>query len=131
MARGRPPRPAPLRPRAVPVDTAVEPLGIERIAAGGEGVGHLADGRAVFVPRTAPGDQLEVGRIVRHRSYARAEVARLLAPGPGRIAPPCIHYVRDRCGGCQLQHLDAETQRQGPGRHRGRRAAPRGPHRRE
>ena len=24
---------------------------------------------------------------------------------PDRVTPPCEHYVRDRCGGCQLQHL--------------------------
>ena len=35
-------------------------VAIETIAAGGDGVGHLPDGRAVFVPRTAPGDTAEM-----------------------------------------------------------------------
>ena len=26
------------------------------------------------------------------------------------MAPPCPHYVADRCGGCQLQHLAYEAQ---------------------
>jgi len=84
---------------------------IERIAAGGDGIGHLADGRAVFVPRSAPGDLIELVRVARQRSFARAEVGRIVEPGPGRVAPPCPHYERDRCGGCQLQHLDAGAQR--------------------
>ena len=35
-------------------------IAIQRIAAGGDGVGRLADGRTVFVPRTAPGDEVEI-----------------------------------------------------------------------
>ncbi len=84
---------------------------IERIAAGGDGIGHLADGRAVFVPRSAPGDLLELARVVRQKSFARAEVGRIIEPGPGRTAPQCPHYERDRCGGCQLQHLEPGAQR--------------------
>jgi 23S rRNA (uracil1939-C5)-methyltransferase len=110
VARRRTPRPAALRAPAAP-DNAIEPVRIERIAAGGDGVGRLADGRAVFVARSAPGDALEVRNIVRHKSYARAEIARVVTPGAGRVDAPCQHYVRDRCGGCQLQHLDAESQR--------------------
>ena len=110
MARRRPTRPAPLSD-AGPLDGAVETVRIERIAAGGDGIGHLADGRAVFVPRSAPGDLLELARVARQKSFARAEVGRILEPGTGRVAPPCPHYERDRCGGCQVQHLDGETQR--------------------
>jgi 23S rRNA (uracil1939-C5)-methyltransferase len=89
----------------------VEAVRIERIAAGGDGIGHLGDGRAVFVPRSAPGDLVELARVSRQKSFARAEVGRLLEAGPGRVAPPCPHYVRDQCGGCQLQHLSPDAQR--------------------
>lgn len=27
------------------------------------------------------------------------------------MAPPCLHYLRDDCGGCQLQHLSSPAQR--------------------
>ncbi len=86
---------------------ALETVAITGIAGGGDGVGRLADGRAVFVPRTAPGDQvaLEAGRIERRRSYARGRDPRIVVPGPDRVAPTCPHYEGDRCGGCQLQHL--------------------------
>lgn len=106
MGRAGAPGRAPLTPAG---DT--ERVRIERIAAGGDGVGRLADGRVVFIPRTAPGDLVEAVRIRRESRMARAQAGQVLEPGPGRVAPRCPHYDGDRCGGCQLQHLDAEAQR--------------------
>jgi 23S rRNA (uracil1939-C5)-methyltransferase len=85
---------------------------ITRIAVGGEGVGRLSDGRVVFVPRTAPGDRIRLreGTLHRHRNFARAELGEIVEAGPGRVAPPCPHYVHDHCGGCQLQHLAYDEQ---------------------
>ena len=85
---------------------------ILRIAGGGDGVGKLEDGRTVFVPRSAPGDLVELGQVREQRRYARARVARLLEPSPDRVVPRCPHYVQDECGGCQLQHLAAPAQRE-------------------
>lgn len=75
-------------------------------------MGRLADGRVVFVPRTAPGDRIRLrdGSLQRHRNFARAEVGEILSAGPGRVAPPCPHYVHDHCGGCQLQHVAYDGQ---------------------
>lgn len=86
------------------------PVTIERIAAGGDGIGHLPDGRAVFVPRTAPGDVVTLTDVRLHQRFARARPATLVTPAPGRTAPRCAHYDRDQCGGCQLQHLDDASQ---------------------
>jgi 23S rRNA (uracil1939-C5)-methyltransferase len=83
---------------------------ILRLAAGGEGVGKLPDGKTVFVPRTAPGDLVELTAIRDYKRYARARVERLVEASPHRVEPRCPHYVRDECGGCQLQHVDYETQ---------------------
>jgi 23S rRNA (uracil1939-C5)-methyltransferase len=83
---------------------------IVSLAAGGDGVGRLPDGRAVFVPRTAPGDLVEPGPLHEHRNWARAESATMLEPGPDRVAPRCLHYDGDRCGGCQWQHVSAPAQ---------------------
>lgn len=86
------------------------PVRILRLAAGGDGVGKLEDGRTIFVPRTAPGDLVELTAIREHARFARGRVARVLEPGPGRTTPRCAHYVAQDCGGCQFQHLDAATQ---------------------
>ena len=85
---------------------------ITGIAAGGDGVGRLADGRAVFVPRTAPGDRIKIkdGSLKLSRNFGRAAVGEVAGAGPGRVAPPCPHYNQDHCGGCQLQHLEYDAQ---------------------
>lgn len=62
-----------------------------------------------FVPRTAPGDRARV-RLIAGDRFARGVLDEVLDPGPGRVEPPCPHYVVDRCGGCQLQHLAYDAQ---------------------
>jgi 23S rRNA (uracil1939-C5)-methyltransferase len=81
---------------------------IERIAAGGDGIGHLADGRVVFVPGTAPGDRVEVRIRKEAKRWARGEVRRIVEPGPDRREPPCP--FAGRCGGCALEHLEYDAQ---------------------
>lgn len=81
---------------------------IESIAAGGDGVAH-SDGLAVFVPRTAPGDVADV-ELMPHGRFARAHVLAVHERSSTRVEPPCVHYERDRCGGCQLQHMHAQAQ---------------------
>ncbi|MEO7137091.1 MAG: TRAM domain-containing protein [Gemmatimonadales bacterium] len=86
------------------------PVRILRLAAGGDGVGKLPDGKTVFVPRTAPGDLVELVELREHKRFARARPGRLLEASPDRVEPPCPHYEGDDCGGCQLQHLNYEAQ---------------------
>jgi 23S rRNA (uracil1939-C5)-methyltransferase len=66
----------------------------------------------VFVPRAVPGDRIRLREesLQRHRNVDRAEVGEIVESGPGRVAPPCPHYVHDHCGGCQLQHLAYDGQ---------------------
>jgi 23S rRNA (uracil1939-C5)-methyltransferase len=89
---------------------AMTEVHILRLAAGGDGVARLPDGKTVFVPRTAPGDLVELSELREHKRFARARVKRVLEPSPVRVEPRCPHYVVDECGGCQLQHLDYEAQ---------------------
>ena len=81
---------------------------IESIAAGGDGVGR-ADGRVVFVPRSAPGD-VGVVELPATGRFARAEFLELRVPSPRRVQPSCEHFVMDRCGGCQVQHIAYDAQ---------------------
>lgn len=87
----------------------VTTLDITSIAAGGDGVARH-EGMVVFVPRTAPGDRVRA-RLRAKGRFARGALISIEQPGPGRIAPECPHYERDRCGGCQLQHLTLDAQR--------------------
>ena len=88
--------------------TLTAELEVASIATGGDGVGR-ADGMAVFVPRSAPGDRLLARLTVKGR-FARGEIEAIIRPSPDRVDPPCAHYVEDRCGGCQLQHLQYGAQ---------------------
>lgn len=81
---------------------------IERLAAGGDGVGRLPDGRVLFVPMTAPGDRVRVRVVEARRRFARGEVLEILEEGPGRAEPQCPEF--GRCGGCRWQHLAYSTQ---------------------
>lgn len=83
-------------------------LTIDAIAAGGDGVGRH-NALVVFVPRTAPGDVVTAGVQPRGR-YARALEMEVVSPSPDRVDPPCQHYTRDSCGGCQLQHMSYSAQ---------------------
>ncbi len=85
-------------------------LTIDRVVAGGDGIGRLEDGMTVFVPRTVPGDRVRVEVMVRKRRFARGRLLEVEESGKGRSEPRCVHYRRDLCGGCQFQHMDAPTQ---------------------
>jgi 23S rRNA (uracil1939-C5)-methyltransferase len=83
-------------------------VSIESIAAGGDGVGR-SNGLVVFVPRTAPGDVV-TAQISGKGHFARGTLKSIASPSAVRIVPPCAHYTRDNCGGCQLQHMTYESQ---------------------
>ncbi len=80
-----------------------EVIEITGIAAGGAGVGRLADGRVTFVHRTAPGEAVEVRLREEHGSWTRSDLMEVRRPSSRRRSAPCPHY--DRCGGCTLEHL--------------------------
>jgi len=77
-------------------------LVIDRLAAGGDGVGRIG-AKVAFVALTAPGDEVEVEVRDERRTWCRARVLRILKPGPDRAAPPCSSF--GACGGCTWQHL--------------------------
>ena len=84
-------------------------LHIDSLAFGGNGIGRR-DGKAIFVPLTAPGDRIRC-RIVRNKGrWAEAELVEILSPAPERMLPPCP--VFGLCGGCQWQFLPYDGQAQ-------------------
>ena len=93
---------------AAPTSSPLE-LRIEKLVTGGAGLGRH-EGQAVFVPLTAPGDLVRAEVVEQRRGFVRAQLTEVIEPGAGRQDAPCPHY--GECGGCDLQHLDAATQRQ-------------------
>ncbi len=70
---------------------------------GGEVIGRLPDGRAVFVPFALPGEKVRLRLVEEKRSHARAELVEVLRPAAQRQAPACVHF--GLCGGCHYQHM--------------------------
>ncbi len=92
-----------------PDDSGMIEVTIEKLVTGGDGLARH-EGQAVFVPLTAPQDRVRVVVTERRKGFVRTTLEEILEPGPGRRDPPCPHY--GQCGGCDLQHLDPEHQRQ-------------------
>ena len=82
-----------------------EQVRFERLVAGGDALGHLADGRVVFVPGALPGELVDVQITQAKKDFARGTVASIIELSTHRVAPPCEHVARG-CGGCSWQHLD-------------------------
>jgi 23S rRNA (uracil1939-C5)-methyltransferase len=75
---------------------------------GGEAMGRLSDGRAVFVPFCLPGETVRARIVFERKNFARAELVEVLKPAPERIAPRCQHF--GVCGGCHYQNLSYAAQ---------------------
>jgi 23S rRNA (uracil1939-C5)-methyltransferase len=83
-------------------------LTVTKFTYGGECLGRLPDGRAVFVPFTLPGEEIRVRLTEEKRSFARGELVEVLKPAAERISPRCPHFTL--CGGCHYQHIPYEMQ---------------------
>lgn len=77
---------------------------IDRLGAQGDGIA-AADGGEVFIPFALPGETVAAAR-----EKDRAMLMAVLETSPLRIAAACRHFTE--CGGCALQHLEAEAYRQ-------------------
>lgn len=80
---------------------------IEKVISGGVGLARV-DGEVVLVGRVAAGETVAIA-IDRSRKPARGRLLKVLEPSPHRVEPRCA--VVDRCGGCDLMHVDRDEQR--------------------
>ncbi len=109
MPRRRFPHPNPQDEEPVEDPTRTPQVGeVYRVALttwvyGGEVMGRLPDGRAVFVPFALPGEVAQVRLTEVKSHYARGEIVTLEEPAPDRVPPRCPHYKV--CGGCHYQHV--------------------------
>ncbi len=77
-------------------------LTIDKVIKNGLGLGRLADGRVVMVPRALAGEEVLIAPKKKHSHYLEAELVEILAPSPQRVSSACPAY--EECGGCDLQH---------------------------
>jgi len=75
---------------------------------GGNGMGRLADGKAVFVPYVLPGEKVLVRLVDEQQRHAIAELVKVLEASDERVTPRCKHFMV--CGGCHYQHLSYARQ---------------------
>ena len=73
----------------------------------GDGVGR-ADGMAVFVPYTMPGETVRAVIVKVKKSFAYGKLLEVLCPSPHRTKAACPYFYQ--CGGCQLWHMDLEAE---------------------
>lgn len=81
---------------------------ITAISAEGYGIGRMADGKVVFVPYTAIGDEVIVELRRSKKSFAEGVTLELLHPSANRRQPACSHF--GLCGGCKSQHIPYQEQ---------------------
>lgn len=75
----------------------------------GQGVADLP-GKKVFVAGALAGEEVRFQRRRKHKNYDEAELLEVLSASPSRIEPRCAAF--GRCGGCSLQHMSENEQRE-------------------
>lgn len=88
--------------------TEIYQVTMEKMVYGGDCMGHLPDGRAVFVPFVLPGEQVQVEIVEDKKRFAKGRPVSVVQASPDRISHRCIHF--GICGGCQYQELDYAKQ---------------------
>ncbi|MCQ2248649.1 MAG: 23S rRNA (uracil(1939)-C(5))-methyltransferase RlmD [Treponema sp.] len=81
----------------------------EKMVAGGDCIGEL-DGKKVFIPYAIPGEKLEIEITREEKDYCNCNVIKVVEPSEHRVIPFCPLYAK--CGGCNMQHIDSEYQRE-------------------
>jgi 23S rRNA (uracil1939-C5)-methyltransferase len=81
----------------------------EKMAAGGDAIARIADGRVAFVRGALPGELVSVEIVQSKKDFVRAVVLDVVEPSPHRVEPPCPWHAAG-CGGCTWQHVADDAQ---------------------
>lgn len=84
-------------------------LTIEDFTKEGEGLGKY-QGFPFFVKDTVIGDEVRVSITKLKKNYGYARLIEIIRPSKDRIIPPCP--VARQCGGCKIQQLSYEKQKE-------------------
>ena len=80
---------------------------IQSLSHDGKGVARI-DEKATFIQGALAGEKITFRYTNRKKSYDEGLVTSVIEASPDRVQPKCAHY--EICGGCSLQHLDADKQ---------------------
>jgi len=90
------------------VSSGQQDVTLTTLAYGGDALGRLDDGRAVFVPFCLPGERVRIQIVEDREHFARGKMVQVLEAAAERIVPRCKHF--GTCGGCHYQHLSCVAQ---------------------
>jgi len=82
---------------------------VTTMAHGGDALGRH-EGKVIFVPYAIPGETVRAQITEDKGHYAFAQLVEVVDGSPDRVDPPCPYYGQGKCGGCQWQHIDYDTQ---------------------
>ena len=82
-------------------------LEVTKLGHDGRGVAHH-DGKVVFVDGALAGEVVEAKVTLIRSKYDEANIVNVIKASSLRVQPPCKHF--GVCGGCSLQHIDAQAQ---------------------
>ena len=82
-------------------------INIEDIGTSGEGIGKH-EGYTLFVNNTTIGDKALVKVMKTGKTYGFARLVEIMEPSVHRVKPRCP--IADKCGGCQIMHMDYAKQ---------------------
>src|SRR6185369_16970701 len=85
-----------------------DPVEIVAMGAQGDGIAETEHGR-LFVPFTLPGERVRCEILGRRGEGWTARWTEIETPSPLRRPVPCPHF--GTCGGCMMQHADADMYR--------------------
>jgi 23S rRNA (uracil1939-C5)-methyltransferase len=89
------------------LSTALVTAQIEKFSHDGRGIARI-DGKTTFIAGSLPQETVTFQYRVKKRDYDEGVVVTVLDASPKRVDPHCPHFVM--CGGCSLQHLEADAQ---------------------
>ena len=85
-----------------------EKIVVDKVVAGGFGLGRMEDGMVVMLPYVLPGEEIVMKPLRRRKKHMEGELVEVVNPSHHRIIPLCPHFAK--CGGCDFQHAEYTCQ---------------------
>ena len=80
---------------------------VAKLSHDGRGIAHI-NGKTTFIDGALPDEEVSFSYTSRKSKYDEARIIEIVKPSPMRTEPRCKHY--GVCGGCGMQHIQADAQ---------------------